>query len=407
MPPCQHISRRIASPLWVWAWALAATPALAQEAGTETASERSHTYIGVSQAFSHDSNVYRTSTNESKETISVTGVLAGIDQPIGRQRIYGDVAAQINRYQNNDVLNNKSYAINAGLDWQTIEFLSGTLHYSTRNSLADFGELNGSTAASDQITQQFLANVRLGLTSKLSFDTSYEYRDFKYKNDLYADRNYNQHTVGGGFHWGRADQLVFGLGYRATKSRTPEFQDTPPFEDELDRRDIDFTTTWAPTGFSSISARISSTKETHSLDSVGERSGWTGAFSWDYKPTAKLGFVAAIVRDSGAEATFIGMAPDGTKPLRVDQSTLSTTSQLRASYAMTSKISLNGDVHYRKGKLAGGTQETVGAYMLGITYEPLRSVLLGCNVDYENRDTSAATAYTVTVGTCSAQFTLK
>ncbi|MGY4828029.1 hypothetical protein ACVNIS_05550 [Sphaerotilaceae bacterium SBD11-9] len=398
--------RRIAPAMWVSALALSAiAPALAQEVNQD----RSPYYFGVSQAFSYDSNVYRTPSNEISETISVTGLTAGLDQAIGRQRLHADAVAEINRYRNIDALNNKSYALTAALDWETIEFLSGVLRYSTRNSLADFGTLNGSTAASDQTTEQFLATARLGLTSRTSFDASYEHRDLKYKNEAYSDRNYNQDAVSGGLRWGTTGLLVFGIAYRATKGRTPQFQSTPPYEDELDRRDIDFTTMWTPSGLSTLNARISSTKETHTLPlpSGSDRSAITGAIAWDYRATGKLNLTTSITRDTGAETTFLGLTPGGTTPLQVDQSTLSTSFQFQARYAMTSKISMNGDARYRKGKLNNGEEEKITGAGLSINYEPMRSITLGCSALYEDRDTTSLYAYKATTASCSAQFTLR
>lgn len=398
-------SRRIAPSVYAaLCAAVAATPAFAQDA---TPNERSPYYFGVSQAFSHDSNLYRTASNEVSETISITSLLAGFDQPIGRQRLFADVEAQINRFHTVDSLNNKSFAVNAGMDWETVEFLSGALRYSARNSLADFGTLDGSTIPSDQISQQFLASARFGMTSKLSFNAAYEHRDLKYRADVYANRNYKQDAVSGGFRWGTADLLVFGLGYRATKGRTPEFQATPPYEDELDRRDIDFTTAWTPTGASTLNVRISSTKETHTLPSNNERSAVTGALAWDYRPTAKLSFTTAITRDTGTETTFLGIPPSGSTPLPVDQSSLSTTTQVQARYAMTSKVSMNGDIRYRRGTLTNGEEERLTGYGIALNYNPTRSVTLGCDVTYEDRDTVNITAYKATVSTCSAQFTLR
>ena len=44
-------------------------------------------YVGVSQAFTHESNVFRVATGqaESSDTYSTTSLLAGIDQPFGRR----------------------------------------------------------------------------------------------------------------------------------------------------------------------------------------------------------------------------------------------------------------------------------------------------------------------------------
>lgn len=91
MPHPPHAHRRLSLQLLVSTGSMAAACALAQE------QERIPYYIGVSQSFTHDSNVYRTSTNEVSETISGTGVLLGMDQHLGRQRVFADAEAQVNR----------------------------------------------------------------------------------------------------------------------------------------------------------------------------------------------------------------------------------------------------------------------------------------------------------------------
>ena len=73
MPIHRHSFNRIAFPLWASALSLSiSAPAFAQEAAPSP-DERSPYYIGASQTFTHDSNVYRSSTNEISETISITG----------------------------------------------------------------------------------------------------------------------------------------------------------------------------------------------------------------------------------------------------------------------------------------------------------------------------------------------
>jgi hypothetical protein len=408
MPNRQRIPCRIARPLLASACALTvAAPALAQEAAVDPQGGSSPYYFGVSQSFSHDSNVYRSPTNEIKETISITGFQAGIDQLIGRQRLHADATAEINRYQTIEALDNKSYSVNAGLDWETVEFLSGRFNYSLRNSLADFGTLDGSTLASDQITQEFLALARIGITSKLSFEAGYNYRSLEYRSEVYANREYNQSAINAGLRWGTPGILVFGIGYRATKGSTPQYQTTPPYENELDRQDIDFTTIWTPTGSSTLNLRLSSSKETQSLATNSDRSGWTGSLGWDYRATGKLNFNLSVVRDTGQETTFLGLTPDGSRPLPVDQSTLSTSFQMQARYAMTAKTSFTGDVRSRKGELTNGDEERVTGGGLNLLYEPTRGLALGCGVIYEDRSAASENSYTVTTSTCYASFTLR
>lgn len=381
---------------------------LALAAAQVGAQERSPYYIGLSETVSHDNNLYRTNTNQVTQTISTTGLVAGFDQPLGRQRVFGDATVQYNKYLDLDGLDNKSYAISTGLDWETVEFLSGQLRYYARNSLADFGSLSGSTVPSDQSTQQFRGTLRYGITSKLAIDTGYEYRRLDYSNDAYIAREYSQNSVNAGLRWGTDGLLTLGIGYRATHGSVPHFQPTPPYEDELKRHDIDLSVVWTPSALSTLNARVSSTKETHTLGSTAETSAVTGSISWNYRPTAKLRFTSLLVRDTGTETTFLSTPSSGTTALPVDRSSLSTMGQLDASYSVTSKVSFDANARQRRGTLAnGGGRDKVTGYGAGLSYLPTRSTSLSCNVMRETRDAAGGSAYSATTSGCSAQITLR
>jgi len=400
MPHPPHAHRRLSLQLLVSTGSMAAACALAQE------QERIPYYIGVSQSFTHDSNVYRTSTNEVSETISGTGVLLGMDQHLGRQRVFADAEAQVNRYRNDSGLNNKSYALTAGLDWETIEFLSGALRYSTRNSLTDFGSTGGAPIVSDQVTQQFSATARYGLASYLSLDGGYEHRKLTYKNPVLSNRNYSQDAVNTGLRW-IGSRLTLGIGVRATKGRTPEFDDAPPFADELKRRDVDLFATWTPSGFSTLNARLSATKETHTLASNAELSETTGSLTCDYRATGKLSINANASRDTGTETTFIGTAPDGTTALPVDNSRLTTSAALSARYELTGKTFVTGSINQRKGTLGNASKDSVKGYALRLNYLPTRTVSLNCSVARETRSIAGATAYSATITGCGGELSLR
>ena len=103
--------------------ALACTAAMAQS---------SPYYIGVAQTLAHNSNLVALRDNQpvpaglsKSDTVSSTALVAGIDQPFGRQRLTGTANLSSNRYSRNSEFNSSGYALRLGLDWQTIERLSG------------------------------------------------------------------------------------------------------------------------------------------------------------------------------------------------------------------------------------------------------------------------------------------
>ena len=78
--------------------------------------ETSPYYIGVSQRFSHNSNVFlNTDALAKSDTISSTGVRLGLDQPISRQRLTATLSANANRYSKLSTLNNTDYALDTRL----------------------------------------------------------------------------------------------------------------------------------------------------------------------------------------------------------------------------------------------------------------------------------------------------
>ena len=108
-------------------------------------------YIGVNQAFSYNSNVFRQVDEFAQSSWwSSTSVVGGFDQRYGRQRFYanGNVAANV--YEQLSQLDNTSYGVTAGWDWETIERLSGKLYASYNQSLADYGGFNVSDAEPEE-----------------------------------------------------------------------------------------------------------------------------------------------------------------------------------------------------------------------------------------------------------------
>src|SRR4051794_15645904 len=133
-------------------------------------------YVGVSQAFVHDSNVYRIPSGPA-DTYSVTSLLGGFDQMIGRQHVYGRAVVSGNRYQDEKTLNNTSYSVYTGIGWETIEHLSGSINGSFNRGLAAAPTNAGTPVATQNIsdTQTIDALIRWGGPSLLSLEGGASY----------------------------------------------------------------------------------------------------------------------------------------------------------------------------------------------------------------------------------------
>lgn len=384
-------------------------------------------YIGVSQSFTHDSNVFRTPTARG-DSYSSTGLVGGLDQPIGRQRVYASGNVRTNRFQDISELNNISYGLNAGLDWSTIERLSGTVKLSLNESLATYGSTNQQQLSKKNVENngQFQARVQWGLVSLLSLDSAFTHQQLRYSAPEYNRYETNQDAVSFGVKYRPSGPLTLGAGLRHTRGDYPNVTNVSGSKYAYSRNDLDLTANWIPTGRSTVQGRLSFGKQRYNDASARDFSGTTGALTWLYRPTGKLSFSTALSRDTGQESSFQSLNLNGTPATAIgDNSRLTNSLSLNGGYSATGKINVNAGARYVRRSLvdtlalsngvpipATEGRDTIRSVSLGATYTPTRNWLLACNVARDSRSVSEGTAlssypYTANTASCSAQFTLQ
>lgn len=377
-------------------------------------------YIGVSQAFTHDSNVYRLPTGVAPasggrgDTYSSTSLLGGFDQPIGRQRVYASANVSANRFQDHDTLNNTGYGLNAGWDWATIEKLSGNVFVGMNQSLASLenNALTPLTSGRNLIrTDQFGGRVQWGGASLLTLQANYAHSRVRYSDPSYAESRSSQDSVGVGAFYQLSGAIRLGTGLRFTRSETGDAR-----VNDSNGRNLDLTADWQSGGRTSANARLSWTRQSNSVVGGRDFSGLTGALGVSYAPTAKLAFNAALSRDAGVYSSFYNLNNVGQNlPIYGLSENSQTTNALSlgARYAATAKISVTAGAQYRRANLVdplgAESNDTLRSMSLGANYAIARNWLLACNVSHLSRSVEGNITYKAPANTasCSAQFTLR
>lgn len=369
--------------------------------------------IGVTTSVAHDTNVFRNADSPVSDTTYSAGVTGSLDQPIGRQRIYANGRLSLDRHARLDRLNDYSYALAAGVDWQTVERLAGTLRYSTNRSLADYGVANiaQTTEKNIQRAEQLQASGRWNLLSTLALEASFEHRAVDYSSQAYERLEYAQKVFGGNLRYVVGPMLSVALGARATRGTTPNFEVRVGVfeEDDTRRRDIDLSATLA-TAKTALTARLSHSDEEHSQPAYPDFSGLTWAVDLDHEPTPKMLVSAGFSRDSGSATTFLRFSPT-TAAVPIDTNRLSTQWRLSLRYTPTPKLALTTQARQNRGEesnLGRSSRDTLRSFSVGAELEPFRSVRFGCSLARELR-TSSADGFdaAATVGACSASVTLR
>ena len=101
--------------------------------------------VGGSMLWSHDANLLRLADGQDpgpgdsrSDTVLSTAIVGGLNQNIGRQRVFGNLTLRDNRFEKNSKYNNQSYNGAVGLDWSTVNRVSGTLSFSAARNLSTF-----------------------------------------------------------------------------------------------------------------------------------------------------------------------------------------------------------------------------------------------------------------------------
>jgi hypothetical protein len=388
--------------------------------------ETSPYYIGVNQAFTYNSNLYSSQSNELSSWYSTTSIVGGFDQPVGRQRFYGSGNFGYNYFFNEDArnLNSNSYGLNLGWDWQTVERLSGTARLSSNQSLVYYdvsGGLPNAREKNIQNVSQVELTGRYGISPDIGLNLGYTYRRVDFSLERYAYDEYNQNGASIGLSYGRNRIWNFGAAFRFTRTDYPYYPHPFPSRevgDTGDGKNFDLTAKWIPNGLSTVDARLSYSDINYDINEARDFNGFNGSLTWRWLPTGKIQSNLSFIGAPGYASTFYGF--DG-GPVRVDNSRFARTIRWNGTYLATGKTSFTASLgltkDYLRQTILGSTQNgsdliTIGS--LGVNYAPTRNSQLACNVSYTDRTVSDTAeryrmsyAYNAMTFGCSGQLVLQ
>ena len=369
-------------------------------------------YLGVSQTFGYDSNIFRLPDRtevqqpgggvtviepESSGLISTTLLLAGMDQPIGRQRVYGNLSAGYSSYSNQSQLNSPTYALTAGVDWDTVNKLSGNAEFTSGLRLGSYGDRDVPTGLGDneETYNRLQLLGRLGDWERSRFWLEAGYVFDQVRNDIDFERavgsingyrrddRSHAFTLGVRHRWSGA--LVLGAGVR-TESRSEEVESrlidpAGSVSSTLDsrRNDFDLFANLNSSDGNDVSARLSYGNRDYDDPGVLDTSGWSGSLRWGWRPTAKVDSSLRLLYDT--EDREEGGA---------------------------SAASSAGDPAAR-----GGYTDDDTSFRLALSWAALRNTTVGCALGFDRRDSSyqgplsGRSSYDAITTSCYAQVMLR
>lgn len=396
--------------------------------------------IGLAQTLGHESNLLRLGNGAAtpegfsrSDTVSSTALVAGLDQPVGRQRLFGNLTLRDNRFDRNDFYDNRSHAFTLGLDWSTVERLSGLLRASSNRALAGINSTEVGLLRQKNLerTDNVDALVRVGLVTEYTAELGLARRkvDNSLDNPVLQARQFEQDTASLGLRWQPSDRTSLGVALRHNQGRYPQFQRDPlsgEFQaDRFKSTDLDLNAVLLPSGASRIELRLSQGRTRYDLNQQRNFDGGTGSLKWNWTATGKTRLVSSVVRERGQDSyalTFFDGTPGGAAG-SADYSRVTDSLRLRLDHDASAKIALFAALSGVERKIVR-TVSVEGAppdeappsgreravfFSLGLRWAPTRSVQLGCEAGHEDRRGSGPLGQSLrsASASCYGQFTLQ
>ncbi len=392
-------------------------------AGLPAAAESDPYYLGASARYTHHSNVTQAgvSSASSSDNVLSTSLFAGLDQPFGRQRVRADAMVDHNNYQSSSALNNVSYRVSGGLDWSTIERLSGNVSAYSARSLAQYA-VDGIAASTSERTlvrtDGFSTVARMGVVTRLTLEGNYAHDRTRYSGPAAAiSTNFNndRDTLGASLRYQFSSAMMAGLGLRYTEGDYPGRATANHYK----RNDIDFPFGYTPSAITSFQGRVSLTKTRYNNATAFDLSGVTGTLTWLWQVTGKTSISTSYDRDSGREASLVRTTVGG--PLLLDdQSRVNNTLRTQVKHQLTGKVSTYAGAAYTRRDTVSSvssvtTPTTVSLvpgsdnlrqFTLGAHWEATRAINAGCDLSLSTRNTGAGNYDYNSVG-CQVRVTLR
>lgn len=364
----------------------------------------------VSENLTHDSNILRDNSNKYSDTLSSTGIQAGFNKQYGRQTYKASATVQANRYKTSKAYDNDGYNMALGFATEIASNWRVSLDHTRTSQIQGFQD-QGLRRFKEPIKSQSTdAFIQYGLHGRWSLNANLTNDKVDYEVQNQSDKD----AAGGklGLRYSPTDLLYFDVGYRRTNSDMPKYEAVryeqgvsfgTKVGEEIKRNDLEFSTQWIVTGYSSLNGRLAWTQERFKEDQRRDFNGLTGRLGWDYTPSGKISYSIFLDRDTNNAGGSTRQSASMFWAEYNNQKRVSTGLQAKVGYSVTSKISLNASALYRRiqeernyvleNVLPGGGSQTnndksTGSYRslsLGANYAFNRNWRLGCTLERYER----------------------
>ena len=337
-----------------------------------------------------DSNVFRIPGNVDPRSLivssergdwsSTTSVGVTANVPYSQQRFQASATGWATRYDRFDDLDYNGYSARAAWLWSVTSALTGELGASQSRALSSFANLQ--LRQRDLVTSRNAwANAAWLATPSWRVHGAVTATRDEHSSTLRTVQDLERASAEAGLSYVTAQDNRIGVAFRNEHGERPDtaIVNGVAFDNAYDQNGVGIIAHWVLTGHSTIDARADYVKRDYDQFTGRNYKGPTFTGSWTWTPTGKLTFVTTAMRDIGPvediNTSFVLVKGISFKP----------------RWAITEKVAFTGNLDYstwdyRTDPAFGESFEhRVRAVGLGVSWRPLRRVLLQAGWQHEKR----------------------
>jgi len=374
--------------------------------------------FGASETLAHQSNLGHTDSSKTRSVsdwLSTTELSAGLNEPVGRDKLVGSAAVDFNRYKHSHALNSTGYQAAAEFDWNTIGDLSGAFGADSRRRQYFYGDtaefsFGNATPTTTlvknlQTDNHAFARIMLGGESRWAIFGGGDVNRRNFSNDTFRPNDERQWSTNLGTRYSTSPDLSFGVTGNYVRGDYPQGSITQT-QSNFNSKSVSATTKWQVSGNTRMDGSLGYTS--YYSDAFGINGGTrhfaNGSLNWVWTPPAHLSFTLLLKRSADADTPAMGSSQVlGASSL--NGTSINTIARLGSVYAFTPKTSLEGSAEYSEHKyedlmtgrldlnlspvtVSGSTRTS--RFFLTAHFKPTRTTDLSCGGGRETRHADAS-----------------
>jgi hypothetical protein len=374
--------------------------------------------FGASETLAHQSNLDHTDsakTPDVSDWISTTELSAGLNEPVGRDKLLASAAVDFNRYKHSHALNSTGYQAAAEFDWNTIGDLSGAFGADSRRRQYFYGDtaefsFGNATPTTTlvknlQTDNHAFARIMLGGEARWTIFGGADVNRRNFSNDTFRPNDERQWSSNIGTRYSTSPDLSFGITGNYVRGDYPQGSITGT-QSDFNSKSVSATTKWQVSGNTRMDGSLGYTS--YYSDAFGTNGGTrhfaNGALNWVWTPPSHLSFNLMLKRSADADTPAIGNTGVlGASSL--NGTSINTIAHLGSTYAFTAKTSLEASAEYSQHKyedlmtgfvdISGSAVTMSGStrtsrFFLTAHFQPTRTTDLSCGAGRETRHADAS-----------------